>query len=66
MPFPSSANRCFGEDHIVTQAAGDAPQLQCIQYPGAQFWVDEDIFVTGFIVLEDKWRERTVDVAAVR
>ncbi|HIP95970.1 MAG TPA: DUF3883 domain-containing protein, partial [Anaerolineae bacterium] len=53
--------RHFGDKfwlYIVTQAAGDAPQLQRIQDPAAHFAMDEDIFATGFIVPEDKWRER--------
>jgi hypothetical protein len=45
--------------YIVTQAASDAPQLHCIQNPAAHLQMDEDIFATGFIVPEEKWREKT-------
>ena len=54
--------RHFGDKfwlYIVTQAASDAPQLQRIQNPAAHFQLDEDIFATGFIIPEEKWRERT-------
>jgi hypothetical protein len=45
--------------YIVTEAANDAPQLHRIQNPAAQFQLDQDIFATGFIIHEEKWRERT-------
>ena len=56
--------RQFGDKfwlYVVTQAATDAPQLQRIQNPAAAFQIDEDIFATGFIVPEHKWRERAND-----
>ena len=43
---------------IVTEAAGATPQLHRIQNPAAHFRMDEDIFATGFIVPEDKWRDK--------
>jgi hypothetical protein len=45
--------------YIVTRAASDAPQLHRTQNPVAHFRMDEDIFATGFIVPEEKWREKT-------
>ena len=54
--------RKFGEKYwlyIVTQAGTDTPHLQRIRDPAAQFRVGEDIFSTGFIIPEDRWRERT-------
>ena len=54
--------RKFGEKfwlYVVTEAAGDAPQLQRIQDPAARFEVGEDIFATGFIIPEERWRERS-------
>lgn len=47
--------------YIVTESATDAPQLYHIQNPAAQFQLDQDIFATGFIVPEERWRERTED-----
>ena len=47
--------------YIVTEAATDTPQLYHIQNPAAQFQLDQDIFATGFIVPEERWRERTED-----
>ena len=44
--------------YIVTKAATDAPQLHRIQNPAAHFWMGEDIFATGFIVPEKRWREK--------
>ena len=44
--------------YIVTGAASETPQLHRIQNPAAHFRMDEDIFATGFIVPEEKWRER--------
>ena len=46
--------------YVVTQAASDAPQVQRVQDPAAAFELDQDIFVTGFIVPEERWRERVV------
>jgi hypothetical protein len=40
-------------------AGTDAPQLHRVQNPATHFRMDEDIFATGFIIPEDKWRERT-------
>jgi hypothetical protein len=53
--------RKFGEQYwlyVVTEAGGDAPHLQRIPDPAAQFAVGEDIFATGFIIPEERWRER--------
>ncbi|MDY7079084.1 MAG: helicase-related protein [Chloroflexota bacterium] len=44
--------------YIVTEAASDAPQLHRIQNPAAHFQLDEDIFATGFILPEEKWRRQ--------
>ncbi len=44
--------------YIVTKAATDAPQLHRIQNPAAHFRMGEDIFATGFIVPEKRWREK--------
>jgi hypothetical protein len=46
---------------VITGAATDAPQLQRIRDPVSQFQVGEDIFSTGFIIPEDRWREKTSD-----
>ena len=54
--------RHFGDKfwlYIATQAAADAPQLQRVRDPAAHFRMDEDIFATGFIVPEERWRGRT-------
>ena len=51
--------RHFGEKfwlYVVTEAASEAPQLQRIQNPAARLRMEEDIFATGFIVPENKWR----------
>jgi hypothetical protein len=45
--------------YIVTNAAGDAPELHRVQNPAAHFTLDEDIFATGFIVPEENWRHET-------
>ncbi len=53
--------RHFGEKfwlYIVTMAGTDAPQLHRVQNPADLFRVDEDIFATGFIIPEEKWRRR--------
>jgi superfamily II DNA or RNA helicase len=42
--------------YVVTEAGTDAPELHCLQNPAAHFQMDEDIFATGFIVPEDRWR----------
>ena len=47
--------------YVVTQAATDVRKLQRIHNPAAQFRIDEDIFATGFIAPEDKWREQASD-----
>jgi len=44
--------------YIVTRAGSDAPQLHRVQNPAAHFTLDEDIFVTGFIIPEEKWVSR--------
>lgn len=44
--------------YIITQAASDAPHLSRIQNPAQHFTLDEDIFATGFIIPEEKWRGR--------
>jgi superfamily II DNA or RNA helicase len=43
--------------YIVTQAATESPQLSRIQNPCQHFTLGEDIFATGFIIPEKKWRE---------
>jgi len=51
--------RHFGEAYwlyVVTGAGGSQPVLQRIQNPAARFQEDEDIFATGFIIPEEKWR----------
>jgi hypothetical protein len=45
--------------YVVTEAASDAPRLQRIQDPATHFQLGEDIFATGFIIPEEKWREKT-------
>lgn len=53
--------RHFGEKfwlYIVTDAVTDGPQLHCIQNPAEKFEEEKDIFVTGFILPEDKWSAR--------
>jgi hypothetical protein len=53
--------RYFGEKfwlYIVTMAGTDAPQLHGVQNPAAHFRMDEDIFATGFTILEEKWIDR--------
>lgn len=55
--------RRYGDDYwlyIVTYAGTDAPQLQRIQNPAAEFVLDEDIFATGFIIAEDSWHRRVI------
>jgi superfamily II DNA or RNA helicase len=47
--------------YIVTKAATAEPQLESIQNPAAHFRMDEDIFATGFIIPEERWRERVGD-----
>jgi hypothetical protein len=46
---------------VVTEAATDAPELYCIRDPAARFRMDEDFFVTGFVIPEDSWQGRTQD-----
>lgn len=53
--------RHFGEAYwlyVVTEAGTDDPTLERIQNPAARFREEEDIFATGFIIPEDRWRER--------
>jgi hypothetical protein len=40
-------------------AGTSQPELHRIQNPAALFQMDEDIFATGFIIPEDRWRDRT-------
>lgn len=42
--------------YIVTGAGTEAPELHRIQNPAVHFQMGEDIFATGFIVPEDRWR----------
>ncbi len=44
--------------YIVTHAATDTPQLTRIQNPAANFTLGQEIFATGFIIPEEKWRGR--------
>ena len=46
--------------YIVTDAGTDAPNLNRIQNPATKFEEEKDIFVTGFILPEEKWL-RTLD-----
>ncbi|MBN1316520.1 MAG: hypothetical protein JXA42_13675, partial [Anaerolineales bacterium] len=53
--------RQFGDKYwlyIVTQARTDQPKLKRIQNPVSQFELGEDIFASGFIIPEEKWRNR--------
>jgi SNF2 family DNA or RNA helicase len=45
--------------YVVTEAGSETPWLHRIRNPAAQFRMDEDIFAAGFIVPEERWRERT-------
>ena len=52
--------RHFGADYwiyVVTNAATDTPALEFIPNPAAHFTEGEDIFATGFIIPEDRWRQ---------
>jgi hypothetical protein len=54
--------RKFGEKYwlyIVTQAGTSDPQVETVRDPASQFQIGEDIFSTGFIIPEERWRERT-------
>jgi hypothetical protein len=44
--------------YIVTDAGTTTPKLNSIQNPAWIFKEGEDIFATGFIVPEDKWKNR--------
>jgi len=47
--------------YIVTDSGTKAPQLNCIKNPSDKFEEGEDIFAAGFIVPEDKWRQKSED-----
>ena len=47
--------------YVVTEAGTDHPALHRIQDPAAHFREREHIFVTGFIVHEETWRQETDD-----
>jgi len=54
--------RHFGEKYwlyIITQSASDDPELNCIPHPAEQFQENEDIFATGFVIPEERWKRRT-------
>ena len=54
--------RKFGEKYwlyIVTHAGTSDPQVETVRDPASQFQIGEDIFSTGFIIPEERWRERT-------
>ena len=56
--------RHFGEKYwlyIVTDAGTKSPEITCIQNPARKFAEGEDIFATGFIVPEEKWRVKSKD-----
>ena len=42
----------------MAEAGTGHPELHRIHEPAAHFQLGEDIFATGFIVPEKKWRER--------
>lgn len=44
--------------YIVTDAGTETPSLHMIQNPAAKFEEEKDIFVTGFILPEEKWLEQ--------
>ncbi|MBN1306183.1 MAG: DUF3883 domain-containing protein [Anaerolineales bacterium] len=44
--------------YIVTDAGTDSPKLNRIQNPAAKFEEEKDIFVTGFILPEEKWLDK--------
>ncbi|MCB0190767.1 MAG: DUF3883 domain-containing protein [Anaerolineae bacterium] len=48
--------------YIVTMAGTDAPELYRVQNPAAHFTMDEDIFATGFIIPENRWLQKTVEM----
>jgi superfamily II DNA or RNA helicase len=51
--------RHFGDQYwlyVVTEAGSDDPSLERIRNPARVFTEDEDIFATGFIIPEDRWR----------
>jgi SNF2 family DNA or RNA helicase len=53
--------RHFGEKfwlYVVTEAGTNAPQLHRIQNPATHFREGEDIFATGFVIPEEKWRSK--------
>ena len=53
--------RKYGDDYwlyIVTEAGTDYPELHTLQNPAAHFQLDEDIFASGFVVPEERWRRR--------
>ncbi|MFQ5537793.1 MAG: helicase-related protein [Gemmatimonadota bacterium] len=51
--------RHFGDQYwlyVVTGAGSDEPTLERIRDPARAFIEDEDIFATGFLIPEDRWR----------
>jgi hypothetical protein len=44
--------------YVVTEVGTGAPQLCCIQNPAMRFQMDGDIFATGFISPEERWRRQ--------
>lgn len=58
--------RRFGEQYwlyVITQAGTDEPEIECIQNPAAAFRLGEEIFASGFIIHEEKWRGRGTGVS---
>ena len=53
-----SSSSSYRRLYVVTEAATSAPRLQRILDPAVEFQMDEDIFATGFILPEEKWRQR--------
>jgi hypothetical protein len=61
--------RKFGDQYwlyVVTQARTDAPQMQRIRDPAERFQVGTDIFATGFIILEERWRDALRELEKAR
>ena len=51
--------RRFGEKYwlyIVTEAGSQQPCLDCIPNPAEKFRLEEDIFITGFVIPEESWK----------
>jgi hypothetical protein len=42
--------------YVVTEAAGSTPLISTINNPSGLFRLDEDIFATGFVIPEERWK----------